>query len=289
MLTIRYAKIKLMFSFVSPSLLNAPAHPLSFWSLLPARAGSTRLPNKALKPLSGHPLAYYTLQCMAHLKQTNATQRNWLYTNDTALLDYTNQFNTETTLIDVPPFQRPEAVSHATAGAWETVQQFLHQLKANSTVDAGQWASHLVLLQATSPFRQAQQVQEAISQYQSHIKQYQLNPHTTGLMSVTALEKPASWLLGVSSATANTMQRLYPLDVKLPSHMVRPNGAIYIVPIAVLLQEASFSLWEQLETVLPFEMPWLNSIDIDTAEEFAIAEHLLPLLNKLNDSADSVY
>lgn len=261
-----------------------PISPLSstpsFWSLLPVRAGSTRLPNKALKPLSGFPLVHYTLACMAALKALEATQRNWIYTNDSNVLAYVAGFNPQETSIDVPPFVRPETVSHATAGAWDTVQQFLHQLQASQAVAPTQWASHLVLLQATSPYRQAEQVAQAITHYKNHLQQYQLNPNTTGLMSVTALEKPASWLLGISEPTAKTMHRLFPLDVPLPTRMVRPNGAIYIVPIHALLKPTPFKLWEDLETVLPFEMPWLNSVDIDTAEEFAIAEQLFPLLNQ---------
>jgi CMP-N,N'-diacetyllegionaminic acid synthase len=255
--------------------------PVTLWSLLPARAGSQRLPNKALKPLSGLPLAHYTLDCMAALKKADATQRNWVYTNDSKLLQYVSAFNETEPLIELPPFVRPEAVSHANAGAWATVQQFLRQLQQSQTVARQEWASHLILLQATSPFRQAEQVKQAITHYQTHLETYQLNPHTTGLMSVTALEKPGSWLLGMAAPDAKTMQRLYPLDVKLPERMVRPNGAIYIVPIARLLAAEPFKLWEQLETVLPFEMPWLNSVDIDTAEEFAIAEQLFPLLECL--------
>jgi CMP-N-acetylneuraminic acid synthetase len=258
-----------------------PTSPCSFWSLLPVRAGSTRLPNKALKPLSGLPLVHYTLACMATLKTHQITQRNWLYTNDANVLSYVTNFNQPETLIDSPPFVRPETVSHATAGAWDTVQAFLHQLlHTEPSMPRTKWASHLVLLQATSPFRQAAQVAQAIAHYQHHLQTYQLNPNTTGLMSVTALEKPASWLLGVSEPTANTMQRLYPLTIQLPRQLVRPNGAIYIVPIAPLLKVESFRLWEDLETLLPFEMPWLNSVDIDTAEEFEIAEQLLPLLHK---------
>lgn len=271
-----------------PNPLSPPLSTPSFWSLLPVRAGSTRLPNKALKSLSGFPLVHYTLACMATLKTLNATQRNWLYTNDTNVLNYVADFNPKKRLIDVPPFVRPETVSHATAGAWDTVQQFLRQLQVSQSIPASQWASHLVLLQATSPYRQAEQVAQAIAQYQHQLQQFQLNPNTTGLMSVTALEKPPSWLLGVSEPTAQTMPRLYPLSVQLPTKMVRPNGAIYIVPMVALLKEDPFKLWEHLETVLPFEMPWLNSVDIDTAEEFAIAEQLFPLLNKTDSLLDSV-
>jgi CMP-N-acetylneuraminic acid synthetase len=270
-----------------PNTLKHPHNTLSFWSLLPVRAGSIRLPNKTLKPLSGLPLLHYTLACMAQLKALQATHRNWVYTNDANVLNYVATFNNQiNTPIDLPSFSRPDAVSHATAGAWDTVQQFLRQLQVSHSLPADQWASHLVLLQATSPFRQAEQVAQAIARYQFHLEAYQLNPNTTGLMSVTALEKPVSWLLGISPQATQSVQRLYPLNVELPMQIVRPNGAIYIVPIAPFLENTPFQLWEHLETVLPFEMPWLNSVDIDTAEEFTIAEQLFPLYRTLYQLID---
>lgn len=248
--------------------------PLRFWSFIPVRAGSVRLPQKALRLLGTVPLIDYTLNQVKLLKQQGITTKNWLYTNDTDVLSHVKEAYLYRDSIDLPPFARPEAVSHATAGAWETVQQFIQQLHRSNTIPPHAWATHLVLLQTTSPFRQVARIAEAIVQYQQQLAHFSLSPDSTGLLSVTALEKPSAWLLEQSVATATLPAQLCAIETPLPSSLVYPNGAMYIVPIAPLLAETPFQFWQTLTTVLPYTMPWLQSIDIDTAEDLALAEQL---------------
>jgi len=245
-----------------------------FWGFIPVRAGSQRLPQKALRLLGNVPLIHYTLSQVHQLKQQGITTENWLYTNDSAVLAYVEQAFLPTGAVNLPPFVRPNTVSHATAGAWETVQQFIQQLHRSNTIPPHAWATHLVLLQTTSPFRQVARIAEAITQYQQQLEQFSLNPACTGLVSVTALEKPSAWLLEQSAATATVPAHLSTVTAQLPASLVYPNGAIYIVPIAPFLSQQPFQFWQTLTTVLPYTMPWLQSIDIDTAEDLALAEQL---------------
>jgi CMP-N-acetylneuraminic acid synthetase len=247
---------------------------LRFWSFIPVRAGSLRLPQKALRLLGSIPLIDYTLSQVQQLKQDRITTKNWLYTNDTNVLSHVKETYPYGDSMDLPPFARPETVSHATAGAWETVQQFIQQLHASNTVAPEAWATHLVLLQTTSPFRKVNSIINAIDTYQQQIETFALNPNETGLLSVTALEKPSAWLLQQSAPTDALPAQLCGVEAPLPPSLVYPNGAIYIVPIAPLLAETPFQFWQHLTTVLPYTMPWLQSIDIDTAEDLALAEQL---------------
>lgn len=105
----------------------------------------------------------------------------------------------------------------------------------------------VVVLQPTSPLRTGKDIQHAIHYY--------FQTHETGdtLVSVY-LPRKQDWFMGAS-------RHLY----HLKTSVYCPNGAIYLLPKGGKL----------FERALPFVMPEIDSVDVDTKEDFDLAERLL--------------
>jgi N-acylneuraminate cytidylyltransferase/CMP-N,N'-diacetyllegionaminic acid synthase len=228
-----------------------------FIGLVPARAGSQRLPNKHLCPLGGHPLVHYTALAVA---TSPLKHRTWLYSNDAELNAWASEY---APYLRQPAQPRPQAHSEATTSTWQTVAAFLRGQGAALE------ATHVVVLQPTSPLRTGRHVEEALAlftqQYAAHPQ-----PQRLALMSITPPPKPLGWL---AYPTAEGYLQPQFSQTTLPASACYPNGALYIVPVASLLAPQPFELWEH--RVIPYLMPAAASLDVDTAADLALAAHYL--------------
>ncbi len=234
--------------------------PPRVWAVVLARAGSQRLPNKAMLPLCNRPMASWYFDA---LEDAEGIERRFLFSDDDALLDLAKGSHPK---IEIPPFQRPPAVSDAQTSSFDSLAYFLQEWQAQSFEALPDW---VMLCQCTSPLVQTVDFQKALEDLESYTE----NLRSTGLLSVCPPSKPVSWLL------KKTQNDVKPANLHLhddaENTYVTPNGAFYIVPTLALLQKpVGFSLWD-LGTVLAYEMPWQRSIDVDTAPDFQVAEALL--------------
>jgi CMP-N,N'-diacetyllegionaminic acid synthase len=246
----------------------------TFWGVIPARQGSKRLTNKALRPVLGRPLIDYTL---AQVVDSKWVSQSWVYTDDENLkewfkTDWETQlhFSESKTALALTPFDRPAQVSDDQASSESMLQCLIQQFAEQNWL--GQEApDYLVLLQPTSPLRSTRQIDEAIYRF--------MESDADTLVSVAKPVKPLQW-----SCVADESGHLSKLfanpdandsdSATLVSNVERaliPNGAIYIVqPARILAGEAIFS-----GRVLAYEMPFLDSVDVDTPEDLQLAEALL--------------
>ncbi len=243
--------------------------PPRVWAVVLARAGSQRLPNKAMLPLCERPMASWYFDA---LQDAEGIERRFLFSDDDALLDLAKGSHAK---IELPPFQRPPAVSDASTSSFDSLAYFLQEWQAQSFEELPDW---VMLCQCTSPLVQTVDFQKALEDLQTHAKDL----HSTGLLSVCPPSKPLSWLL------KKTQSNVKPANLHLhddaENTYVTPNGAFYIVPTLALLQKpVGFSLWD-LETIVVYEMPWQRSIDIDTAPDFQVAEALLDAQLKIKNT-----
>lgn len=216
--------------------------------LVTARGGSKRLPGKNVMDFAGRPLVVHTIEAA---KGCAAIDRVLLSTDDETIAEVARQAGCEV------PFLRPDALASDTATSMDVVFHALEWLEKRANYSP--WA--VALLQPTSPLRTARHLDEAIAQL---VRQ---SPPSS-VVGVTSA-RPASWLY-VSDAQG----RVAPLFEKghapvLPerSRLVMPNGAVYVATVDFLRAHGGF--------VGPgtegYAMSAMDSVDVDTAEDFALA------------------
>lgn len=210
--------------------------------LILARGGSKRLPGKNILPLGGKPMIDWTVEAGLSCKMID---RLVLSTDD---LDIAS--TAEAAGCDVP-FRRPVELAEDTTSSAEAA---LHALDALE-LDEG----YLVLLQPTSPFRSADDIDGCVETL-----------HKSGEVScasVCQLEYPANWLM-----TLDEVGRITPPFEGEAPQLYRPNGAVYVVDVAWFRAHQKF--WVEGVT-LAYETPASRSLDIDTKEDFQLAEFLI--------------
>lgn len=220
--------------------------------LITARGGSKRLPGKNLRPLGGLSLIARTVEAARGCARID---RVVISTDDEAIAAEARKYGAEV------PFMRPPELAGDEASSIDVVLHALDWLAANQGYRPGA----VVLLQPTSPLRTVKHLTQAIEQLERQ-------QPAASVVGVTQA-RPAAWLY-VESASRG----LSPLFEKgavppLPqgASLVIPNGAIYVAAVDFVRAHRGF-VGPGTEA---FRMSARDSIDIDTAEDFSLAEALI--------------
>ena len=120
-----------------------------FLALIPARAGSLRVPSKNIRPLAGHPLIAYAITAA---RAANLFDRIIVSTDSEVTRDIAVYYGAEV------PFLRPQELATSVSPDIEWIKHALSQL-----VDTYDCFS---ILRPTSPFRQPETIQRAWQQFQ---------------------------------------------------------------------------------------------------------------------------
>ncbi|MDV7340806.1 acylneuraminate cytidylyltransferase family protein [Terasakiella sp. A23] len=207
-----------------------------------ARGGSKRLPGKNIKQFGDKPLIVWTLQAAQNAKTID---RVILSSDDQDIMDTFRKAGGEV------PFRRPDALASDDASSADAVLHALEELN----IETG----YLVLLQPTSPLRNAQDIDNCVTMC--------VEKAAPLCESVTALGFPASWLF--SQNPDGYLQKIGLADDK---PLLRPNGAVYVADVAWFKKHQAF--WSEGQTAA-YEIPFARSIDIDTESDFQIAQAFL--------------
>ncbi len=116
-------------------------------ALVPARAGSTRVPGKNVRPLAGHPLIAYTLAA-AH--QSGLFDAVVVSTDSAEIAEVARRYGGEA------PALRPESMSGTTSPDIDWVEHMLALL-----TDEGRSFELFSILRPTSPFRTGDTIRRA--------------------------------------------------------------------------------------------------------------------------------
>ncbi|HEV2082384.1 MAG TPA: acylneuraminate cytidylyltransferase family protein [Brevundimonas sp.] len=208
-------------------------------AIIPARAGSTRLPGKNVRPMAGRPMVAWTLE--AALAATTL-DRIVVSTDDPAVAAVAAGMGLP------PPFMRPAGLSGADASVMDAVSHALEGV-------GGSW-SRVVLLQPTSPLRTAEDVDRVVQACR--------DADAPAAIAVSPLPKPAGFYgvrrdrtLEDAGAEAGNLRII--------------TGAVYVGRPEVVLPAGTFRVPGCLAVDLPADRAW----DVDTAEEFAACEAAL--------------
>jgi CMP-N-acetylneuraminic acid synthetase len=148
------------------------------------------------------------------------------------------------------PFLRPPELATDEASTAEVIWHALNYLKETETCEY----TYFVILQPTSPLRTSQDIETAYNILLAHQKD----------SVISVCSKPLKFN-HFATITDNTLKINHNFFEE-PIYQI--NGAVYISRSKILLEQ--HHLFGQ--KIIPYYMPALRSIDIDTPEDFELAE-----------------
>ena len=219
-------------------------------AIIPARGGSKGLPGKHLLKIGEQTLVERAVLCAA---ECTSLSRLVVSTDDQAIADEAQYHGAEV------PFMRPAELATDTASTWDVIKHAVGHCER----EEGEKYDAIVLLQPTSPLRQASDVEGAIQLWR--------DKRPPSVVSVCESDKPMAWML-----TLDEKLKIRRFDFRADltrsrqdfAKCYRFNGAVYVYSRAVIDTSSS---GVEPET-LGFEMPKWRSVDIDTLADLIVAE-----------------
>ena len=224
-----------------------------YLAVIPARAGSKRLPGKNHRVIHGKPLIAWTIESAI---SADIDIDIVVTTDDTKVKNVAKQYSEYVTIID-----RPLALASDTASSMDVLFHAIAEAKISDKPYEG-----VILLQPTSPLRTREDIEGAFRLFEEK--------NATSVVSVTECEHSPLW-----SNTLNedkSMSSFIRDDVlgirsqDLPSYF-RLNGAIYIAKMSTIETDKSFF---NLPDSYAYVMESSHSVDIDDKLDFEFAEFL---------------
>ncbi|WP_395651855.1 cytidylyltransferase domain-containing protein [Brevundimonas sp.] len=208
-------------------------------AIVPARAGSERLPGKNVRPMAGCPMVEWTLRAGL---EAATIDRLVVSTDDPAVAGVARGMGVE--VID-----RPDELAGPAASVIDAIDHAL------ATV-GGVW-DYVVLLQPTSPLRTAADIDGAVSLCEARA--------APAVIGVSTLPKPPGFYGRVDAAGT------YHKAEASADQSVVINGAVYVGRPERLRIDRSFQTEGTLAWVMPSEQGW----DVDTLFDFMMAEAVM--------------
>ena len=217
--------------------------------LIPARRGSKGIPNKNLSLLAGKPLVLHTIDTAM---KCESLDRIVLSTDDPRIADIGR------TAGIMVPFIRPPELATDTTPMVSVVEHAVKWMAEQAGVRTGA----VMVLQPTSPLRQAWHIDEAVAEFRRG------NPD--GVMSVCEVKEHPYELMsfvGEEIRLAFDRPKTFSRRQDFPEFYY-VNGAIYLVRTATFLRDHTLFP----ERCIPYVMDRRYSLDIDSPLDLHIAE-----------------
>ena len=217
--------------------------------IIPARGGSKGIPRKNIKDFAGKPLICYSIEAARALSDD---EHVIVSTDDEEIADVARSTGLKV------EYMRPSHLATDTAGSREVM------------IDAMDWAGRkgvdydmIVLLQPTSPLRNADDIRGCIELYSDEIDmvvsvvEAQSNPYYNCFET-----SPETGYLHISKGDG-----LYTRRQDVPKAW-EYNGAVYVIN-PKSLRDMPIGKFPRR---IPYEMPRSRSVDLDTPTDWIIAE-----------------
>lgn len=219
--------------------------------IIPARGGSKGIPHKNIKLLGGKPLICYAIDTA---RKFTSDENICVSTDDDAIIKVVEDYGLNVS------FKRPDYLATDNAG---TNGVLLHALDFYE--QKGNHYDVVVLLQATSPFRRAEDVIDAVKLYDNSIDMVtsvmpaKCNPYYDGF------EDNAEGLLTISKGDGAIERR------QDAPNVWQQNGAVYVInPIQLKAKGLA-----GMTRIRKYVMDELHSVDLDNVLDWKIAEIML--------------
>jgi CMP-N,N'-diacetyllegionaminic acid synthase len=217
-------------------------------AVITARGGSKGLPGKNIRPLGGRPLIAWSIWAA---KESQVVDRVIVSTDDPAIAEAARAAGGEV------PFMRPEELARDDTPSEPVVLHALAELEEGY--------DYVVLLQPTSPFRRAEDIDNAVRLCQQM--------RAAACVAVSLAKQSPWWTF-----TLDEESRLSRILPEIPGRrrqdmpkVYYPNGAVFVAEAARFRAQPTF----YPEDIVGYPMPPERALDIDTKLDFLIAETML--------------
>jgi len=219
-------------------------------AIIPARGGSKGLPNKNIKLLLNKPLIAYTIEAA---KQAKLISEIIISTDSEEIAQIALNFGAKC------PFLRPK---HLATDNSLSIDNYIHLI---SELNKGRKnkIEEFIVLQPTSPLRSHTDIDNAINLFKEK--------QADSVISYTPEKHPIAWhkyldsenkFIDILSDEIKNRQ-----DYKCSYY---PNGAIYVLKTNIINNKTYYT-----ERSYAYIMNNLESVDIDTIDDFEYAEFIL--------------
>lgn len=212
----------------------------NFLAFIPARSGSTRIPNKNVKLINKKPLIYYSIKSSLMSKHISETV---LFSDSSKILKLGKKFGANIS------YKRPKYISQKKTSMAETIIYFVKKY------DIKQNYNYLVLIQPTSPLRNTNDIDRSCSKILK-------NKNVDGLISTHKVNKkkikeyPNKFMYEKNKLLKKIDKKKIS---KINKNFFLRNGpAIYIIKTNLI----SKKLYNR--KLINFVMPISRSLDINT-------------------------
>lgn len=217
-------------------------------ALTPARGGSKGLPGKNIRPFCGKPLLAHSIDIA---KQSKYIDKIIVSTDCEQISQVATEYGAKSVM-------RPAHLSTDTALVANAIQDLIDRLEEKF--------DYMVLLEATSPLRTVQLVDQCIEQI--------VNQKVDSIATFSHAEPPPTRLWNIENDLASPF--LENANPWLPRQQQQDayylNGLVYAFCIPTWLKSDSKSIFFGKSAAVVTEQ---LSVDIDTLDDFELAEYLM--------------
>lgn len=216
---------------------------------IPARGGSKGIPDKNVKPFCGESLVSRSVRQAIEC----ASQSDTIYVSTESEII---RREAEKHGIQIP-FMRPIQLAGDSVATYPVI---IDALKTFSQI--GKDFNRVVLLQPTSPLRITADILDALSLWNPDIDMVVSVKKSTSNPYYNLFEEDSRGFLKISKGEGTYTRRQDAPPVW------EYNGAVYVISVPSLLKEPI----GKFKKIIPYEMPASRSLDLDTPEDWMIAE-----------------
>lgn len=224
-------------------------------AVIPARGGSKRIPRKNIKPFHGKPMIAWSIEAA---QQSQCFDRIIVTTDDEEIAAIARQYGAET------PFLRPAELANDFAGTIPVIHHAVDWLVAH-----GQQPDEVCCIYATAPFIEAQDIVSGLDKLIQNQCDY--------AFTVTSFPAPIQRAFRITEGQRIAM--FYPENAEKRSQDLEPA-----YHDAAQFYWGKAEAWQQerplfSQTSVPVVLPRQRVQDIDTPEDWQVAELLFTLLH----------
>ena len=230
-------------------------------AIIPARGGSKRVPNKNIITLGGKSLIRHSIDAAI---KSNIFSKIMITTDSPSIIQLCKEYT------DLIIDDRPPGLAEDKTKVVDVIFEICNRVEIKEKF------SSLAMLLPTAPFRRQKHFKKALELF---------DKNSDTVVSLGPFNFPPQMALSIDphNNKATPFIPNSPLisgDTRSQDQKIfyRPNGSMYFSKINSFLKYKSFFLGD----MKGFEMSYFSSIDIDTKEDFMLAQALIEL--KLADS-----
>jgi len=217
--------------------------------VIPARGGSKGIPHKNIKKLNGKPLIHYSIEVALAL---TTSENICVTTDDEEICRVAGNAGVKI------PFRRPSELATDTASMHDVLNHAIsHYEKSGKIYDV------VVLLQPTSPFRTREDIELALSVYQSNLDMVMSVMETKANPYYVLFEETDGFLYKSKEGNFQTRQNA--------PKVYQANGSVYVINVKSLKEKTM----KDFTRVKKIVMEEIRSVDIDTPLDWDYSEFLI--------------